>query len=266
VKPKSFFIVPGTALNFEIATTQLKYIKKMSVDAEEDGDVWEMVFQSRKEAVDYLMERFGRNKNKSLRKSDPTNKNNRGCNNFILTCKGCNKFILCGKVTSRVAATKIFNLDAERSTLEHAVIAQDGSTLPCIGTYKATIKDVLQCPAFVAIKNSTSNIKYNKRTGSSNKALVQSLQAAGVHNATRNVIQIAGARFNISPKEYIQSYDDLIPYLRAVEAVNPEFKYIVQKSELHVFNRMVCLMPLSKQALPHCFQVVGLDTAFGKKY
>jgi hypothetical protein len=61
-------------------------------------------------------------------------------------------------------------------------------------------------------------------------------------------------------KQHLASYSMLMPYMEELKTLHPDMEFNIDQNK-GVFLRLMVLFPYSKQALKHCFNVVGVDSA-----
>ena len=65
----------------------------------------------------------------------------------------------------------------------------------------------------------------------------------------------------LSSKQHIEGFSYLKYYLLRLKDLNAGFEYRLDPPNGGQFNRVMILLPHSINAFPHCFNVVGVDTA-----
>lgn len=77
-----------------------------------------------------------------------------------------------------------------------------------------------------------------------------------------NCLKIANRKILTSGAEHFKNFANINPYLMCFKERNPGFQYKIETDVNNNFQRLAVLMSYSVLALPHCFQVVGVDAAF----
>jgi len=80
---------------------------------------------------------------------------------------------------------------------------------------------------------------------------------------SEDCIKKANDLIKISSLEHYNSFNKLTPFLEEFSRLNPGFKFLIKKSDQDSnFEKVAILFSYSRQAINHCYKVVGVDSAF----
>ena len=87
------------------------------------------------------------------------------------------------------------------------------------------------------------------------------LQATGLSQVSIDCVKKAASQVGLSALLQLQGFQYIKSYMATLKSLNPDLQYVLDPPEGGKFNRLLVLLPHSVKAFPHCYPVVGIDTA-----
>ena len=145
------------------------------------------------------------------------------------------------------------------SCLDHYNV-DGGLKLPCTGMWQASSKEVADSEIYQALVKSMPRAG-GKRSLSINSQ-VDMLSSAGI-SASIGVVKRARHLAETSGDDHVQSLRMLEPLLVATQQLNTALRYRLRTVN-NEFHGVFVIMPYTKVCLPHCMDILGLDSSHMK--
>ena len=103
--------------------------------------------------------------------------------------------------------------------------------------------------------------KTSKKNKTSIVGLKDVLQATGLPEVSIDCVKKAASHVGLTASRQLQGFQYIKNYMTVLKNMNPDLEYALDPPEGEKFNRLMVLLPHSVNAFPHCYPVVGIDTA-----
>ena len=193
---------------------------------------------------------LGRLQNKKLI-VDPSKKGGRS---VVIICSSCVGFRLKVRCTSNQWCVSEVGTCLDHYNLE------EGLKYPCTGTWAPSSKDIAGSELYQAMAKSIP--KAGGKRSLPIESQVDMLSTAGL-SASIDVVKKAKHLTEISGDEHVRSLRLLEPLLFATQQLNPGLRYRL-RTENNEFHGVFVIMPYTKCCLPHCLDILGLDSSHMK--
>ena len=168
------------------------------------------------------------------------------------SCTGFYLWVTCN-------SQKVWRVNTADSCLEHYNV--DGKLkLPCTGLWTASSKEIAGSEIYQALCKSIPRAG-GKRSLPMNRQM-DMLSSAGI-SASIDVVKKARRMTETSGDEHVKSLKMLEPLLLATQQLNTALRCRLRTVN-NEFHGVFVIMPYTKVCLPHCLDILGLDSSHMK--